>query len=211
MHFLLLLSTFSLLLSTSPFFTLLLILLILFYSFTDVLDVYSSHGCPLQCPRVEGFSGGKYGSTCNGPAGQCVSGAADIEPLAERNTGEPTCVCDETEGWVGPKCDKKCPRTTTGETSCVNGHCAYDSVLDAGRCFCYADYVGEHCEIAAPNAPAGTPGSTKPVPRTSGVEIFGWVLFVCGLFGLIGFAVYHKRSMGELGGSGSGTGGYGQL
>ena len=178
-------------------------LISLSFFFTDVLDVYSSHGCPLQCPRVEGFSGGKYGSTCNGPAGQCISGEIPKgEPTSERNVGEPTCVCDGNEGWVGPACDKKCPRDATGKSSCQNGHCAYDAALDAGRCFCDQYHIGTNCEKSTDGLPAAPAAAST---RTSGVEVFGWVLFVFALFGLIGFVVYHKRSMGEWGGSGNGS------
>ena len=111
-----------------------------FFSFSsaDVMDVYSSHGCPLSCPRVmEEFTGGKYGSTCNGPFGTCVSG----DTASTNTVGEPTCVCDSTKGWIGPKCDKQCPIT------CNNGHCGYDPVLDTGRCFCNLGYGGATCEV----------------------------------------------------------------
>lgn len=174
------------------------------------IDVFSSHGCPLSCGRVEGFSGGKYGSTCNGPAGTCVSGDVPTTTDAKNLIGEPVCVCDESEGWVGPKCDKKCPRDKkTGKTTCDNGHCAYDAVLDQGRCFCYTGYGGTHCETSVPTGGGTTPGSLS----VNGVNVFGWILAVGMFLSLIGLIVYHKRSVGEWGGSGGGGGstGYGEL
>lgn len=176
------------------------------------LDVYSSHGCPKSCPRAHGASGGAYGSTCNGPAGTCVTGdrsaAADAR-LEIATVGQPVCVCDSSEGWTGPKCDKKCPRDAKGETTCNNGHCAYDPVVDAGKCFCYTGYSGTHCQDNSPAAP-----DNVIVESLDGGTIFGWVLVVFGVFGLIGFLVYHKRSNGEWGGSAGGGGGandYGHL
>jgi len=161
---------------------------------------------------VEGFSGGKYGSTCNGPAGTCVSGDVPTTTDAKNLIGEPVCVCDESEGWVGPKCDKKCPRDEkTGKTTCGSGHCAYDAVLDHGRCFCYTGYGGTHCETSVPTDGGGTtPGSLT----VNGANVFGWILAIGMFLSLIGLIVYHKRSVGEWGGSGSGGGGstgYGEL
>ena len=169
------------------------------------MDVYSSHGCPKSCPRVTGsFSGGgdgKFGTTCNGPAGSCVSGAISTGADGKATVGEPTCVCDSNEGWTGPKCDKKCPRDAkTGETKCLNGHCAYDPIVDAGRCFCNAGYSGTHCEVES-----NEPSKSSKIVGLDGGTVFGWILVVFAIFGLIGFFIYHKK------GSSSGATDYGHL
>ena len=69
--------------------------------------------------------------------------------------------------------------------------------------------------MEVPTDSGGTGGNTGTGAAANGADVFGWILAV-GLFvSLIGLIVYHKRSVGDWGGSGSGSGGnpnaYGEL